>query len=68
MLTKDQIRRYQEIHHEIFGEEIPYDLAAVKATNLVNFMGLLYRPFPVEQYREAERKFAMYSQRRRNLS
>lgn len=46
-LDPDAIREYQEAHNKDTGEELPYEVAAKRANELLELVKILMQPIPI---------------------
>jgi len=49
-LSAEAVKKFQQIHREMYGTEISYEDAAIYGRQLVELVRLVYKPIPRKDY------------------
>ncbi len=56
MLSDEQVKKYQTLYRDRFGEEISYERAYEEGTKLVRLLKVIYRPITKNNYQQLQKR------------
>jgi hypothetical protein len=65
--TAEDVRRYQDLCHKYFNEEVGEKAAIEELSDLVSLIALIYHPYTAEVLAELKERIAVWSERERDL-
>ena len=56
MLSEKNVDKYQEIHKNLFGNEISREMAYERGAKLLRIVDLIYRPMTLDEYGQVQKR------------